>query len=333
MQSMRLAVRSPALRRGLVVALVLAGATVASAGAFHPRARIPGAGPAPRFRTAHDRKLDAQIRRLVSPEPAAAPRTSAMAPIAGRWQQGDSLHVRVQLAPGARPPDLDAHGLSVERTADGGVEGWVRTADVAALAELPAVRALRPVRPGRLRVTADAAARADLARATGYDGSGVTIGVISDGPGSLPASAIPAGCHVGSGSEGQALVQVAQTLAPGATLLFSSGITGSQSFIDSIACLRAAGARVIVDDLGFYDEPFFADGPIAQAVRAAVQGGVSFHSAAGNDADGHYSAPFKATPGSAYHDFATGGAPDNYDELAVPPAGELDCGQIGRAHV
>src|SRR4030095_2976524 len=48
-------------------------------------------------------------------------------------------------------------------------------------------------------------------------------------------------------------------------------------------CPPAAGADVIVDDLGFFGEPFFEDGPVALAVRAAVKGGVSDHSSAGNE--------------------------------------------------
>ncbi len=301
------------------------GSLAGAAAAPHTRAVIRGAGPSRRSLEPRDAKVDAQLRRLIAPEPSAAAPASNLVPVAGAWKQGDALHVHVHLEPGAAPVDLTARGLLVERTVGDVVEGWVGAQDVAAVADLPAVRAIRPARPGRLRVTADAASRAALARATGYDGSGITIGVISDGAGSLRASSVPSGCDPGSGSEGQALMQVAHTLAPGATLLFSSGITSSLGFIDSISCLRAAGARVIVDDLGFYDQPFFEDGPVAQAVRAAVQAGVSFHSAAGNDADQHYSAPFRATPGSSYHDFATSGAADNYDEIDVAAGGALDC--------
>jgi hypothetical protein len=46
--------------------------------------------------------------------------------------------------------------------------------------------------------------------------------------------------------------------------------------------------QVIVDDLGFFDEPYVADGPAAAAALAAVSAGVSFHSAAGNDAEERY---------------------------------------------
>src|SRR5205823_6333398 len=74
------------------------------------------------------------------------------------------------------------------------------------LAALPPVLAIRPAEHGRLRtgsVTSegDAAARADLVRGLGYDGSGTVVGVISDGidhaavaqaTGDLPAVMVPA---------------------------------------------------------------------------------------------------------------------------------------------
>src|SRR5262249_60821552 len=118
-------------------------------------------------------------------------------------------------------------------------------------------------------------------------------------------------------SEGQAMIEIVRTLAPGASVLFSEGLTSSLAFIESVACLRAAGARVIVDDIGFYDEPFFEDGPVARAVREAVQAGVSFHSAAGNDANRHYEATFRAAGNAGYHDFGGGGGAGNYTERRV----------------
>src|SRR5439155_18706807 len=96
-------------------------------------------------------------------------------------------------------------------------------------------------------------------------------------------------------------------------------------FIDAIHCLQAAGARIIVDDLGLFDEPFFEDGPVAQAVRTAVQAGVSYHSAAGNEATANYGAPFRAAPGSSRHNFADTGAADSYDEIVLAPGEDLDC--------
>jgi subtilisin family serine protease len=81
---------------------------------------------------------------------------------------------------------------------------------------------------------------------------------------------------------------------------------------------------VIVDDLGFFAEPYFQDGPVAAAVLGAVQAGVSYHSSAGNEARQHLEQDFVATPNSTLHDFA-GGAGDNTNTVVVPPGGTLTC--------
>src|SRR5262249_60191551 len=59
----------------------------------------------------------------------------------------------------------------------------------------------------------------------------------------------------------------------------------------------AAGATVIVDDLPFFDQPHFEEGPIAQTVDALAAQGVVYVTASGNFASakadrGHYEAMF-----------------------------------------
>jgi subtilisin family serine protease len=260
-----------------------------------------------------------------------APRTSQassnLVPSTHLWERDGQVHVRVRVDE-ATPDllaELDRRGLDRRHTARDRIEGWIPTVKLGSLADVDGVRMVHPVLPGRLRATADSALRADVARGTGVDGTGVTVGVISDGAGTLPASAIPANCSAGSGSEGQAIADIVHTLAPGATILFSEGISSSQAFIAAISCLQAAGATVLVDDIGFYDEPFFEDGPVAQAERAAVQAGVSCHSAAGNDAQDHYGALFKPTNGSELHDFAASPPSNTFDEIDVAAGKTLDC--------
>jgi hypothetical protein len=121
------------------------------------------------------------------------------------------------------------------------------------------------------------------------------------------------------------MLEIVHDLAPGATLRFSEGFSDKLAFVDSIDCLRDAGARVIVDDIGFLDEPFFEDGPVSDAVHDAVVAGVSFHSAAGNSGDTHYSAPFEGaeTADGTFHAFAAG--PDLFDRMDIPPGGTLLC--------
>lgn len=320
-----------AAQRVLLTVLILGPALVARAGVGpagpftsdiilgtgQPRAVVYGG----------EAKLDARLRRLVTPAPAAVRTSPRFAPAAGRWMRGSTVHVVVTIDPDdpRAMTALAGAGFKPRRAAGASVEGWVRTGDLVRLGDVGAVRAVRPVERGRLRVTADEASRGALARATGFDGTGVTVGVISDGIDGLSSSFVPAGCDRGSGREGAAMMEIIGSIAPGATLRFSEGISSEVRFIQSVQCLTAAGANVIVDDIGFFLQPFFEDGSVAQAVRAAVQAGVSFHSAAGNEADAHYSDDFCPTPGSAYHDFKCSGAADNYAEFDVGAGQEIDC--------
>ena len=83
---------------------------------------------------------------------------------------------------------------------------------------------------------------------------------------------------------------------------------------------------MIVDDLGFFGEPYFEDGPVAAAVDAAVTAGVSYHSSAGNEAQEHVEEDFFPAAGSngQLHDFAAGGG-DTFNGVVVPAGGTLTC--------
>ena len=89
--------------------------------------------------------------------------------------------------------------------------------------------------------------------------------------------------------EGRAMLQIVHDVAPGAGLAFYTGENSEADFASGIGKLAAAvsaggaGAKVIADDIGYYDEPFFQDGEVAQAINAVVAQGVAYFSAAGND--------------------------------------------------
>jgi hypothetical protein len=91
------------------------------------------------------------------------------------------------------------------------------------------------------------------------------------------------------GDEGRAMLQIVHDVAPGASLAFYTADNGEADFAAGIGKLAAAvsaggaGARVIADDVGYFDEPFFQDGIVAQAIDAAEANGVAYFSAAGND--------------------------------------------------
>ncbi len=85
--------------------------------------------------------------------------------------------------------------------------------------------------------------------------------------------------------EGRAMMQVVHAVAPGASLMFFTGDDSEAAFANGILTLAGNGAKVITDDLGYFDEPFYQDGMIAQAIDAAAGNGVAYFSAAGNNAD------------------------------------------------
>ena len=123
------------------------------------------------------------------------------------------------------------------------------------------------------------------------DGSGVKIGVLSDGvnslserqaSGDLPARVTVLSSQEGSGDEGTAILEIVHDLAPEADLLFATAFDGQAQFAQNIRDLQAAGCKVIVDDVIYFSEPVFQDGIIAQAIEAVTSAGAVYFSAAGN---------------------------------------------------
>jgi hypothetical protein len=157
---------------------------------------------------------------------------------------------------------------------------------------------------------ADTQLRAALARSThGVDGTGVTVGVLSDSydrnatdatsaagdiaTGDLPGAANPCGrltpVNVLSDppvsnpiDEGRAMAQLVHDLAPGAALSFHTAFVSQTDFAQGIIDLQVAGAQVIVDDVSYYEEPFFQDGLVSNAVNQVTAAGVTYFSSAGN---------------------------------------------------
>jgi hypothetical protein len=91
------------------------------------------------------------------------------------------------------------------------------------------------------------------------------------------------------GDEGRAMLQIVHDVAPGAGLAFYTAENSEADFANGIGMLAApvasggAGAKIIVDDVGYFDEPFFQDGMVAQAVNAVFAQGVAYFSSAGNN--------------------------------------------------
>jgi hypothetical protein len=159
----------------------------------------------------------------------------------------------------------------------------------------------------------------------GVDGSGVTVGILSDsfnrateaadgsGPiatkapkdvenGDLPGlgntcigQAAPVRVLGGDpeaegADEGRGMAQIVHDIAPGSDLAFATAFTpdvfGFAENIEKLAepiLAEGANADVIADDVVFFEEPFFQEGPVANAVHKVTEEGVTYLSAAGND--------------------------------------------------
>jgi hypothetical protein len=233
------------------------------------------------------------------------------------------------------------------------ISAWIPAAALDALSASTTLRFARVSYSARsaglVTSQGDTALRGASARATGgYGGSGITVGVLSDSydclhgastdtaSNDLPAgiqvledaATLPTGC-AGLIDEGRAMLQIVHDLAPGAGGAFYTGEGGVADYANGIRALAAtAHARVIVDDLAYYDEPMFQDGPIAQAIDAVYGQGVAYYSAAGNFASQSYQSAFVNSNvrdraiGGFRHNFATTGTV-TLQPVAIPVGGTI----------
>ncbi len=166
--------------------------------------------------------------------------------------------------------------------------------------------------------------RADLAASIfGANGTGVKVGVLSDGvdalatlqgSGDLPAVTVLSG-QAGSGNEGAAMLEIVYDMAPGAQLYFATAFASLASFATNIHSLQAAGCNVIIDDVSYFVETPFQMGQTAgvlsntngglvtQAVNDVTAAGVLYFSSAANSGGKD-----KNTSGTWEGDFVDGGA-------------------------
>ena len=145
------------------------------------------------------------------------------------------------------------------------------------------------------------------------NGAGIKVGVLSDSFNALGGAAadeadgaLPSASNVqvlqdfltGGSDEGRAMMQVIHDIAPGASEAFYTAEFGQQAFANGILALAAAGCKVICDDANYYDEPFFQDGVIGQAIKTVEAEGVTYITAAGNNASAGYQAAWTPISGS-----------------------------------
>jgi hypothetical protein len=119
-------------------------------------------------------------------------------------------------------------------------------------------------------------------KASTCSGQQVPVNVIAEAP-------APAAGEEPPTDEGRAMLQIVHDLAPHAQLAFATAYSSELEFARNIERLAepvangGAGAAVIVDDVGYFTEPFFQDGPVAVAIQRVTEAGVTYLTAAGND--------------------------------------------------
>src|SRR4051794_40751243 len=214
----------------------------------------------------------------------------------------------------------EASGLEVvDQSAEHKIlEGYVAVSDVKRLAATPGVasvsQALKPfTRVGKATSQGVQAERVDRVP-PGIDGRGITVGALSDSfdtatddlnggalkihaaddikTGDLPregVTVIQDDPSPGTTDEGRAMLQIVHDVAPGAKECFATADGGELNFANNIRALAArtgpCKADVVVDDVGYFAEPFFGDGVISDAVDDVAAQGVQYFSSAGNGSD------------------------------------------------
>jgi hypothetical protein len=225
--------------------------------------------------------------------------------------------------------DLKELGAEIEiyNTELNKVQAWIKYAQLDTFAAHPSVSEITvpsysTPAAGRVTTEGDAILRANLLRDLGATGRGVKVGVVSDGAndwpsaagtGDLPSnvttygicsrrSADPQNCRSAlTCNEGTAMAEIIHDIAPEAELAVAA-VSTSLEFIQQINRLAGTfGADIIVDDLGFFGEPYFEDGDLARAV-SALPSNILYFSSAGNSGNTHYEREY-STLSSTSHNF------------------------------
>ncbi len=226
------------------------------------------------------------------------------------------------------------------------VQAWIPADRLESVSNLSFVTRLTPPqyahpRTGSKLTQGDEILGGPTMRAAGFTGSGVKVGIISDGADHLSDSVatndLPASvsfycstppCTTGWGDEGTAMMEIVHDIAPNADLAIGATATSDDFKFNLDKLQNDFGAHVIVDDLGFPAQPYFEDGDVAQAVANAVTAGVIYASAAGNDSSdlgsSHYDAAY--TDNGGFHDFgaANGGSSDLTMNILIASGGSIE---------
>ena len=264
-----------------------------------------------------NKKIDSTIQRLMV-EPNLMKTATALNAVQTKNQSMVQVYVKVLDTAANQLTELENLGLEIEITNSNlnKIQGWINLNDINRITQLDnVIKVLKPsygnINVGSRTTQGDAILQSDLVRNLGFTGEGVRIGVISDGSlglsasqasGDLPDNVVQfASCDlnddiISTCAEGTAMAEIIHDIAPDAELAIADALTTTLEFIQRLDQLaNDFEADIIVDDLGFFAEPYFEDGDIAQAVNA-LPDNIVYISAAGNNGENHYQSNFE--PGS-----------------------------------
>jgi hypothetical protein len=386
-----MAAATRAFRLIITVGALVASGMIAIASGAH--AAPPAGSPPPWFgkgkaTQAHlSRVLDRVARPAVAAGSAKAQAAAAGTPASGPGSllHADSAHLRVDIRVDATDPAtlsaLSAAGARVTfvSAASHTVTAAIKPVDLVKVGSVAGVQYVSQIYTpmtaatcpsGSIVSEGDTQLNAATARTHyGIDGTGVTVGVLSDSfakrtsptsaAGDVTTADLPGTGNTcghttpvnvaddsvplsdGPEDEGRAMAQTVHDLAPGANLAFRTAFTGEEQFASNIKALATSGAKVIVDDVTYFDEPMYQDGILSNAVTSVTNSGVSYFSSAANsnvvDGVGRNIGSYEATGGyrptpcpaalsgplySDCHNFSTSGTDNTYG-MTVKAGGDV----------
>ena len=252
--------------------------------------------------------------------------------------QEGTVYVYVSLKMGYATSVVDPYAQEVtDRDENNGIAvAWIQVKNLETLAAQEGVRQIRTVMPpitkaGSVTTEGDGIHRtADVRTTYGQSGSGMKVGIISDGvntrataqaSGDLPADG--AGLTVLSdimgGDEGTAMLEIVHDMIPSADLYFHDHGANVVAFNTAIDNLVTAGCKVVCDDIGWLTQPFYEDGTVASHVSSVLAANdIIYVSSAGNAGSGHYQGDYCQLGTGTQHDFSCGGGTGNYLYLNMP---------------
>ena len=225
------------------------------------------------------------------------------------------------------------------------LDAWLPISEIPNLEELSELQFAKPAyRPvadiGSADSEGDSALAASMSRRQYcVDGDSVRIGVMSDSYNFLggAAAGVASGDLPGAGNpngytepvtvvsdpfsgidEGRAMCEIVHDLAPGGHLFYATALGGQATFASNIMTLaNTHQCDVIVDDIRYFEEPFYMDGWVAKACDKVYDQGVAYFASAGNYAQSSYESAFSPSRGSRFHDFDPGVGVDTMQSVTV----------------